>query len=55
MAGRPPKFEGTKPARVNVYMHPKLLAWVREQARKANLTIGDWLSKLIAKEKDENA
>ena len=55
MAGRPPKFEGTKPARVNVYMHPDLLAWVRAQAKNAQLTIGDWISHLVTKEKEKNA
>lgn len=51
MAGRPLKFEGTKPARVNVYMHPALLKWVRAQAKNASMTIGDWISHLVTEKK----
>lgn len=55
MAGRPAKFaDGTRPARVSVYMHPALLKWVRAQAKIANLTIGDWLSWLVAIEKEKS-
>ena len=42
--GRNPKFAGAKPARVNIYMHPSLLAFVRAQAKTEGITIGDWIS-----------